>query len=265
MKSDFHLHTAFSEDSEFPMEESVKTAIGRGLDIIGYSDHIDYGLPRTECICDAPAYAAELSRLREKYSDRIDIKMGMEFGMMPETVDDFQKVYNSLPFDFIILSCHQVDGLEMWNQQYQKKHSQKEYNEGYYNCILKTIRTYRDYSFLGHLDVITRYDEAEIYPFERVRDIIAEILKTAIADGKGIEVNTSCYRYGLKDLTPSRDILALYKDLGGEIITIGSDAHRAEDIGYKIVETQKELKAMGFDTLFTFDRMRPIAHNMAEF
>ena len=70
------------------------------------------------------------------------------------------------------------------------------------------------------MDLITRYDEQGIYPFEKVRSLITEILKTVIADGKGIEVNTSSHRYGLSDMTPSRDILKLYKELGGTILTI---------------------------------------------
>ena len=75
---------------------------------------------------------------------------------------------------------------------------------------------------------ITRYDKNGIYPFEKVQDIIKEILKIIIAEGKGLELNTSSWRYGLSDTQPSRDILRLYKDLGGKYITLGSDAHTPE-------------------------------------
>ena len=77
---------------------------------------------------------------------------------------------------------------------------------------------------------MTRYDEIGNYPFEKVKPIITKILKIVIQDGKGIEINTSSRRYGLKDSTPSRDILKLYKELGGKIITIGSDSHKSENI-----------------------------------
>ena len=83
-----------------------------------------------------------------------------------------------------------------------------------------------------------------------------------IADGKGIEVNTSSHRYGLNDLTPSRDILKLYKELGGEVITIGSDTHKHEHLGAYILETKKELKKLGFQYYCTFDQMKPIFHQL---
>ena len=83
-----------------------------------------------------------------------------------------------------------------------------------------------------------------------------------IADGKGIEINTSSHRYGLKDLTPSVDILRLYRELGGRILTIGSDSHRKEHLGAYIIDTMEEAKKLGFEEIYTFDQMRPIAHKL---
>lgn len=100
------------------------------------------------------------------------------------------------------------------------------------------------------------------YPFEKIKPIFTEILKTVIADGKGIEVNTSSHRYGLSDLTPSRDILKLYRELGGTIITIGSDSHKPEHLGTFIDETKQELKTLGFKEFCTFDKMKPIYHQL---
>ena len=104
--------------------------------------------------------------------------------------------------------------------------------------------------------MIIRYDKLGKYPYVEVMDIIEEILKHVIAAGKGIEVNTSCYRYGLSDLTPSREILRLYKELGGEILTIGSDSHAEKHVGVKLKEIQEELKGMGFQHFYTYNRMQ---------
>ncbi len=101
-----------------------------------------------------------------------------------------------------------------------------------------------------------------VNPFIKVAPIIEEILKQVIADGKGIEVNTSCYRYGLKDLTPSRDIFKMYRQLGGEIITIGADGHSEEQYGFKIAQTQQILKDLGFKYFYTYDKMQPTAHKL---
>lgn len=96
------------------------------------------------------------------------------------------------------------------------------------------------------------------YPFERIEPFVADILKTVIEDGKGIEFNTSYHRYGLKDTTPSIDILKLYRKLGGEIITIGSDSHKKEHLGAYIREAEQLLRDLGFRFYCTYDKMEPI-------
>ena len=93
-------------------------------------------------------------------------------------------------------------------------------------------------------------------------DIIESILKEAIYNGKGIEVNTSCFRYKLPDLTPSKKILSLYKDLGGEIITIGSDSHAVSQFGFEIADVREQLAELGFEHFYTFDKMQPTRHSM---
>ena len=198
---------------------------------------------------DYPRYAAEIEALRAKYSDRITIKMGMEFGMQTYTIPQYEKLFSSYPFDFIILSVHQVEDKEFWIQDFQRGRTQEEYN-------------LHNYSVLGHLDLISRYDEAGYFPFEKIRPIVTKILETVIADGKGIEINTSSHRYGLQDLTPSRDILRLYRDLGGRILTIGSDSHRKEHLGAYILDTMEEAKKLGFEEIYTFEQMQPIAHRL---
>ena len=145
---------------------------------------------------------------------------------------------------------------------YQKNKTQGEYNLGYYEELLYLVKNYKDYSVLGHLDLIVRYDKEGSYPFDKVKDIVEDILKEVIKDGKGIEINTSNRRYGIKDSTPSRDILKLYKELGGTIITIGSDSHKKDHLAKYIDEARKELKEIGFKTYCTFENMKPIYHKL---
>jgi len=112
------------------------------------------------------------------------------------------------------------------------------------------------------MDLIVRYDSYGVYPFEKLKPLLTEILKTVIADGKGIEVNTSNHRYGLSDMTPSRDILKLYKELGGTIITIGSDSHKKEHLGAYIDWAKEELHKLGYTQFCTFEKMQPIFHEL---
>lgn len=261
MLADYHMHTNFSDDSTCEMEAEIKRSIALGLDEICFTEHVDYGV-KTDLNCNYSEYRKEFNRCKEKYKDKITLKFGIEFGMQVNTIDEFQKDFYENDFDFVILSCHQVDNNEFWRQDFQRGKTQKEYNEKYYEEILKVIKRYDDYSVLGHLDMIKRYDMKGSYPFEKLKDIITEILRHIISRGKGIEINTSSYRYKLDDLTPSRDILKLYKELGGRIITIGSDTHKEEHIAYKILEVRKELKKLGFKQFCTFEKMKPIFHDL---
>ena len=110
--------------------------------------------------------------------------------------------------------------------------------------------------------VIFGYEIESECPFEYVKDRIEKILRVVIDNGKGIEVNTSSFRYGLQDLMPSREVLKLYKKLGGEIITIGSDSHREEQIGYKIPFIHEQLRYLGYKYFCTFDKMQPAFHKL---
>lgn len=125
------------------------------------------------------------------------------------------------------------------------------------------MQQYKDYQVLAHLDLIARYDHAGVYPFEKLREPIAEILRLAIRDGKGIELNTSSWRYKLKDSQPSRAILRLYRDLGGKILTIGSDAHNPAQLGAHYDDAVSILRdEIGFTEIYTFDHQQPQGHKL---
>lgn len=281
--ADYHVHTNYSDDSVYPMADVVRDAVALGLEEICFTDHVDYGIKpdwdepgnivwrpggpgepdlMPTVNVDYPKYAAEIAFLQEQYRGRITIKMGLEFGMQCHTIPRYEKLFAAYPFDFIILSVHEVENQELWTQEFQRTRTQEEYNLRYYEELLALVKQYHHYSVLGHMDHIVRYDLQGPFPFEKIRPLAAEILKTVIADGKGIEVNTSCFRYGLPDLTPSAQILKLYRDLGGEIITLGSDSHKKEHLGQHIREAAGMLKELGFTSFCTFDSMQPVFHDL---
>lgn len=281
MLADYHVHTAFSDDSDYAMEQVVKDAIVLGLDEICFTDHVDYGIKMdweevAEMPCRRggvgepeemplanvhyPTYYETYKELKFLYEEKISLKFGLEFGMQVETIPKYRQLFTRYPFDFIILSVHQIENKELWTQEFQQGQTQEEYNQRYYTEILELVRQYKDYSVLGHLDLISRYDQMGRYPFEKIKPILTEILEIVIADGKGIELNTSGYRYGLRDSSPSVDILKLYHQLGGRIITIGSDSHKKEHLGMHIREAKKALKNLGYQEFCTFYQMQPVFH-----
>ena len=276
MFADYHVHTAFSDDSIYPMEQVVQDAISKKIDEICFTEHVDYGIKvdwdsgkeivyrnGEPCAnCNYPLYMKTIKQMKERYGNKITIKTGLEFGMQMHTIKLYEKLFSQYDLDFVLLSIHQVNDLEFWNQDYQRGKTQKEYNEGYYDEMLRLVKSYKNYSVLAHMDLITRYDNDGVYSFEKIKNKITEILKIVISDGKGIELNTSSKRYGLSDSTPCRDILKLYYNLGGNIITIGSDSHKPEHLGAYIQEGKELLRSIGFTQYCTFEKMKPIFHSL---
>ena len=287
MYADYHIHTEFSDDSREPMENQVRRAIEIGLEEICFTEHVDYGVKKDwnegeiewrggdgvnyddsmkEPLANAdyPVYFDKIRRMREEFAGQIRIKSGLEFGIQTITIPQYERLWSRYAddLDFVLLSMHQVDNKEFWNQEFQRGKTQKEYNEAYYREILNVMRQFKHYSVLAHLDLIVRYDRNGVYPFRELRDIVSEILRTAISDGKGIELNTSSWHYGHADTQPSRDILRLYRDLGGRIITIGSDGHTTKYLGDHIREAQQILRGIGFTEICTFERMVPVFHKL---
>jgi histidinol-phosphatase (PHP family) len=281
MRVDYHLHSEFSDDSRELMEDQIKQGIVIGLDEMCFTDHVDYGIKRDwddplgiewrdgdndqgekdpVANVNYPEYFDTLFCLQVQYENEISVKAGLEFGIQSHTVTQFQRLYDKYKhkLDFILFSMHQVEDKEFWTGEFQEGRTQDEYNRKYYEEILKTMQMYKDYSVLAHLDLIVRYDKNGVYPFEKVKDIIAAILEQASRDDKGIESNTSSWEYGLSDTQPSRAILRLYKDLGGKILTVGSDAHKKEFLGSHFDDAFAILKdEIGFKEIATFNKMIP--------
>ncbi len=262
MLADYHLHSSFSHDSITPMARHAKQALRIGLSELCFTDHMDY-YDGSDC----SHYFAAIDKVRQEFSGKLVIRSGWEFGLQSHTIPDFEELYSRYcdKLDFVLLSIHDVDDLDLCGYQYQYGKSQAKYTLGYYDELLRVIQGYHDYSVLAHLDLIARYDVkhgVSPYPFAKVRDVVAEILSTAIADGKGIELNTSSWRYGLSDTTPSREILELYRDLGGEILTLGSDAHNTDYLGAHFEEGREILRSLGYRSFCTFERMTPTFHTL---
>ena len=278
MLADYHVHTEFSDDSDYEMEEVVQDAIAMGLDEICFTDHVDYGIKLDHGVegttprlnpdgsplrnADYPAYFEKIALMKEKYRGQITIRKGLEFGLEMCHLKEYQDLYDKYPMDFVIHSNHQVDDIEIFLPEFFEGKTQKEYNRYYYEEILRTVIAYKDYSVLGHLDAFNRYDPKGECPLEDFVDLVYEILKIAIADGKGIELNTSNVRYGVKDLTPCVGILKIYRSLGGQIITIGSDSHAKEHLGFRIRESMQILKDLGYEYFCTYENMKPVFHKL---
>ncbi len=279
MTADYHVHSEFSFDSKAPMEAQIERAVELGLDEMCFTDHVDYGVRpdwdepgpvrerngKPARNVDYPRYFETLAEMKRRYDGRITIRRGLELGVQRHTIERFDALYEKYrgELDFTLLSVHQVGDEEFYPPEYMERRTQDEYNLGYYEELLAVAREFDHYCVLAHLDVMRRYDPQGEYPFAKTRDVVAEILRTAIQKGKGIELNTASWRYDLEDIQPRREILRLYRDLGGEILTIGSDAHRVERVGGNFAEARAILRdELGFRRFCTFEGMQPHFHEL---
>lgn len=260
---DYHIHSIFSEDSELTMDYICQRYIQLGVKQIAFTDHIDIDYPSTNYtfrINDLDEYFESIEIIKAKYKDEFNIAYGVEIGLQPHVLEECNDIVTSYPFDFVIGSVHVIKGSDPYEGQYYIGKSKIECYDLFYRETLDLIHCYDNFDVLGHLDYIRRYSpftyQADDYLI--AIEIIDEILRTLISKGKGIELNTSGYREPFDVPMPNLNILKRYKELGGQIITLGSDAHKAHQIGFKFPRAISELQQIGFEHLTTFSKRQPI-------
>lgn len=262
MRSDMHMHSTFSQDAKALPEEMILGALDKGLEMICFTDHFDkddmeWG---KENVFDPGEYFKVLRPLQEKYKERINILIGVELGLRPHLGDYYRKFAAEYPFDFVIGSVHTIGTTDPSAGKFFKGRTDKEAYRIAFEEILTDIQAFQGFDVLGHLDYVVRYGEGreKEYTYKEFADIIDEILKKLIADGKGLEINTAGLKYGLPFAHPHPDILKRYRELGGEIITVGADGHCPEHIAYDFDKVKDILKNCGFTYYTEFAGRKPV-------
>lgn len=261
MLFDYHVHTEFSGDCSVPMEEIVLAAIQDGLKEICFTDHLDYDSTEgsDDFTFSSAIYKEAIEQLKEKYSHEITIKMGVEIGLQPHVLEKNSAFLASENFDFALASMHCCERMDFYLGDFFNAYDSLGAIEHYYDELFKMITCYQDYSVLGHLDIYKRYNPESLkIPFSRYDHLVEKVLKCAIKDEKGIEINTSGLRGDLREGLPSWEIVEMYKELGGRIITLGSDSHGSETLCANFEEVLRGLTDRGFKDIYRFDRMKPI-------
>ena len=247
---DQHMHCNFSGDSDALPEDMIKAGIAHGLSGICFTDHLDYDYPEEPNIflLDFDNYFKVLSDLREKYADKISVNIGIELGFQPQAAGQNLAVAEKYPFDFIIGSSHVVNHMDPYYPEFFAGRDEDAAYMEYFESVLENINSDVDFDVYGHIDYVVRYgpNKNAFYTYEKFKDIIDEILTQLISKGKGIEVNTGGFKYGLGHPNPTEDIIKRYRELGGEIITMGADAHVPEYVAYEFDKTAQIIKKCGF-------------------
>lgn len=268
--ADYHLHSCFSGDSETPLEDMIQKGISLGLTTMCFTEHMDmdyvYMNPEEKGSFElnTDSYLYELATLKSRYADRIKILFGVELGLQPHLRRELALYAKSFPFDFIIGSSHICNGKDPYFPYFFEGRSDEESYREYFSSILDNLKVFSNFDVYGHLDYVVRYGKSKDteYSYDKYKDILDRILETLLEKEKGIELNTGAISCGLKEPNPCTGILRRYKELGGEIITIGSDAHEPGAIARGFDIAAQILTECGFKYYTTFENRSPEFHRI---
>ena len=248
---DLHIHTKFSCDSTADLESYCLRALQEDVGIICFTDHVDnnphddgYGFYKTE------SFFNEYYKVKEKYGKKLTVLCGIEFGE-PHKYPDTLAELSSLDYDFILASVH------FWyNNMYPDLMrdtgvSASKCYEYYWDEVLKTVQS-GGFDSLGHMDFPKRYYNKLVFDSNKLSVIFRELVSKNIS----LEINTSNLRMNMTETMPDRELLSIYRDCGGKYVTIGSDAHRDEDLAANNSYAQELLEYYGFEEVYYSQRTR---------
>lgn len=263
--ADCHLHSYYSGDSDSPMEEMIQRGISLGLTTMCFTEHNDFDFPDspdgpgTQFLLNTDSYLYELIQMKEKYAKQIRILFGVELGLQPHLMRQNAVYAKSYDFDFIIGSSHLCNGRDPYYPAFFEGRTDEEAYREYFASVLENIKKFSNFDVYGHLDYVVRYGSTldRDYSYEKYKDIFDRILELLLEKGKGIELNTGGIEKGMRDMHPCMDVLKRYRELGGEIITVGSDAHSPGQVANSFNRACEVLKTCGFQYYTVFEKRLP--------
>ena len=270
---DTHIHTCSSHDSEQTFDTICKSALSKGLSAVSFTDHVDLLVYSDEknlkTIMDTAEYAQKAKQI---YGDKLDVFTGVELAMPTVNKNKADKYLSKINADIVLGSVHSFDAQgklvrfsrDDLSENAVSKNELVRYVEAYYNEMFN-IALKSDIDVLCHLTYPIRYTNKkynrniDIYRFS---NIITQILKTIIDRGIALEINTGKFDGDINDLAPTPHIIQKYYEMGGRLVTIGSDAHIPQRVGCGFKEVKELLKNIGFENYVYFKKRKPICVNL---
>ena len=261
---DNHNHSEFSFDGKrTSVEKSTLAAADAGLGGVAFTDHCDFFVPAMKAeyeqlvpeTFDVNAQQAEIDRVQALIDGRIGgerkfrILKGIEIGMHEDCHGEIRRTLGENSFDQVIASVHYLDGIDPFYGGYYEGKDWKEAYGHYLETIWKEMTWLKDFDIMGHFDYVVRYApySSTSLLYRDFSDILDEMLRYLIQEGKALEINTKSYQeYNGRLVTIDTEVLKRYRELGGEIVSFGSDSHDAHRIGHAIMEHALLLKSLGF-------------------
>jgi histidinol-phosphatase (PHP family) len=256
--NDYHIHTRFSCDSESTPEEMCEAAIARGLAEIAFTDHLDFGPDDLPGYFRPAEYLEAVARCRARYGDRLSIRTGIEVGEPHLFAAEAAAVLGAGEFDYVIGSAHYGHEMQCaWKPAYFEQPLPEAYEAYFHQVVL--LAAEGDFDVLGHIDLVKRDATKFGKPYDGpmpYADLIRAALRSVVERGKGIEINTSPLHRGQSEPCPSLEVLRWYRELGGEILALGSDAHTPDAVASHFDVALGMARAVGFERLARFEKRR---------
>jgi histidinol-phosphatase (PHP family) len=252
---DYHLHSHCSCDSQATIAAQCASAIAKGIPEIGITDHFDLH-PLDECAgyFKLADWAAELDRVRAEFADRLIVRAGIELGEPHIYRSETQSLLQQYPFDYALGSLHWIGDVVVFDPKYFERPADEAY--GLFFEELERMTRVGGFDVLSHFDVVVRrglpiYGE---YDPRRYEDAIRAVLKNCVDQGIALDINSQGLRTRCGVLTPNVEILKWYVELGGERVTLGSDAHKPEDISADLDAALDAARAAGLRYVTMFEK-----------
>jgi histidinol-phosphatase (PHP family) len=253
---DYHIHTRFSCDCDSDLPAICEAAIARGLSEIALADHVDFGPDDPPGYFRPAEFLAEVEHCQTRYAGQLTIRAGAEIGEPHLFALETTAVLAAGEFDFILGSVHYAEGMRHTYKPHYFDQPLSQAYEAYFRQVVR-LAAEGNFDVLGHTDLV-KLDAREFgRPYDGpqpYKDMIRTALRSIVERGKGIELNVSPLRKGQAELCPSLEVLRWYRELGGEILTLGSDAHTPSDVGAGFDVAVHVARAAGFTRLATFEK-----------
>lgn len=250
LTADYHLHSSVSPDCQFPMEQMCRAAIQRGLTQLAFTEHFEFYTPGFQGYpFDRPyleEYFRQLHRCREQFQGQLTLLSAIEIGQPTCNPSQSRRMLQGFSFDYRIGSVHKICDRDLGLYDYHT--TDLNWLKAQNLALLLELAQDGGFDCLGHLDLVKRYGARQgvSVRMDEERELFSQIFSHLIRQGKGIELNTSGLRQEAKEAMPSLALLRLYRQQGGEIVTVGSDAHRPQDVGADFALARELLLQAGF-------------------
>ncbi len=262
---DCHNHTTHSFDGKSPLAVMCDEANAKGFAVYTVTEHYDCGwVDGSNAFEGVLSSHQSIDAYKAAHPTGTKILKGIELGQMLHFPEDVKRIMDAAgnDFDFVLASLHNIKGEKDFCQlDYHAYGAQKMDGicEQYFTELYEMSKV-GGFDSVGHITYPYRYAKRREFPIQidKYDEIIAAMMKNLIEKGIALEVNTSGYRQGLDEPMPGRHHLQMYKDLGGELLTIGSDAHIVTDFGGGIETGLELIKELGFDYITYFEQRKPI-------